>query len=73
MVPIHHAAPPTHAIVTRLLLPDDANLAGNVHGGTILQRMDEACVICAPLASCAPSSSGNAEPSWRHWFALETC
>jgi acyl-coenzyme A thioesterase 7 len=42
---------PTHAssdaVVARLLLPDDANPAGNVHGGTILRLMEEAGVICA--------------------------
>ena len=31
-------------VVARLMLPDDANLAGNVHGGTILQLL-----LCYPL------------------------
>ena len=36
-----------HAVVARLLLPDDANVAGNVHGGTILRLMEEAGMIAA--------------------------
>mmetsp|Transcript_19084 Transcript_19084/g.27964 ORF Transcript_19084/g.27964 Transcript_19084/m.27964 type:complete len:344 (+) Transcript_19084:33-1064(+) len=34
-------------VVARLLLPDDANPAGNVHGGTILQLMEQAGMIAA--------------------------
>lgn len=34
-----------HPIVARVLLPDDANPAGNVHGGTILRLMEEAGMI----------------------------
>jgi len=52
------------AVAARLLLPDDANPAGNVHGGTCLRLMEEAGMIAArrfllsnkkqesPLASC---------------------
>jgi len=34
-------------VVARVLLPDDANPAGNVHGGTILRLMEEAGMIAA--------------------------
>jgi acyl-coenzyme A thioesterase 7 len=34
-------------VVSRLLLPDDANPAGNVHGGTTLRLMEEAGMIAA--------------------------
>eukprot|EP00730_Choanoeca_flexa_P013292 TRINITY_DN5165_c0_g1_i1.p1 TRINITY_DN5165_c0_g1~~TRINITY_DN5165_c0_g1_i1.p1 ORF type:complete len:462 (+),score=133.30 TRINITY_DN5165_c0_g1_i1:108-1493(+) len=34
--------PPTSATITRLMLPDSANPAGNVHGGSILAMVDEA-------------------------------
>ena len=33
--------------VSCVMLPDDSNLAGNVHGGTILKRIEEAGVIIA--------------------------
>lgn len=36
-----------HPVVARMLLPDDANPAGNVHGGTILKLMEESGMICA--------------------------
>jgi acyl-coenzyme A thioesterase 7 len=29
------------------MLPDDANPAGNVHGGSILRLIDECSIICA--------------------------
>ena len=41
------AADDGNAVVARLLLPDDANPAGNVHGGTILRLMEEAGMIAA--------------------------
>ena len=34
-------------VVARVLLPDDANVAGNVHGGTTLKLMEEAGTIAA--------------------------
>lgn len=34
-------------VVARLLLPDDANPSGNVHGGTMLSMMEEAGMIVA--------------------------
>ena len=34
-------------VVARVLLPDDANPAGNVHGGTTLRIMEEAGMIAA--------------------------
>jgi acyl-coenzyme A thioesterase 7 len=40
-------APTLQPVVARLLLPDDANLSGNVHGGTILQLMEQAGMIAA--------------------------
>lgn len=33
--------------VSRIMMPDDANLAGNVHGGTILKMIEEAGAIIA--------------------------
>jgi acyl-coenzyme A thioesterase 7 len=39
--------PTSQPVVARLLLPDDANLSGNVHGGTILQLMEQAGMIAA--------------------------
>jgi len=37
----------SRTVVARLLLPDDANIAGNVHGGTTLKLMEEAGMIAA--------------------------
>lgn len=37
----------SNIVVARLLLPDDANIAGNVHGGTTLKLMEEAGMIAA--------------------------
>lgn len=34
-------------VLARLLMPDDANISGNVHGGTILQLMEQAGMIAA--------------------------
>jgi acyl-coenzyme A thioesterase 7 len=34
-------------VVARVLFPDDANVSGNVHGGTILQLMESAGMISA--------------------------
>ncbi len=33
--------------VCRFMVPDDANMSGNVHGGTILKMIEEAGVIIA--------------------------
>ena len=33
--------------VSRIMMPDDSNIAGNVHGGTILKLIEEAGVIIA--------------------------
>ena len=33
--------------VSHVMMPDDANIAGNVHGGTILKLIEEAGVIIA--------------------------
>ena len=46
-----------HAVVARLLLPDDANPAGNVHGGTILRLMEEAGMIAATRYLVSHSTS----------------
>eukprot|EP00038_Savillea_parva_P022636 m.38201 g.38201 ORF g.38201 m.38201 type:complete len:347 (+) comp5622_c0_seq2:338-1378(+) len=40
-------SPTFKTITTRLMLPDDANPAGNVHGGTILQLIEQAGYIAA--------------------------
>jgi len=39
--------------MTRLMTPDMANFAGNVHGGTILKLLDEAAFACASRYSKA--------------------
>ena len=36
-----------NAFTQRLMLPDDANVAGNVHGGTILKMIEQAGYIAA--------------------------
>ncbi|XP_059494040.1 cytosolic acyl coenzyme A thioester hydrolase isoform X5 [Stegostoma tigrinum] len=42
----HHCQIPGCSIqVSRIMRPDDANIAGNVHGGTILKMIEEAGVI----------------------------
>jgi acyl-coenzyme A thioesterase 7 len=33
--------------IAKIMLPDEANLAGNVHGGSILKLIEEAGLICA--------------------------
>lgn len=40
--PFDQGQPPSTAAVSRAMLPDAANPAGNVHGGTILSMVDEA-------------------------------
>ncbi|KAM4651703.1 cytosolic acyl coenzyme A thioester hydrolase isoform 5-T5 [Discoglossus pictus] len=41
-----HKVPPSSAIqISRIMRPDDANIAGNVHGGTILKMIEEAGAI----------------------------
>jgi len=51
---LHTTTPPPNncvqvvvPVVARILLPDDANPVGNVHGGTILQLMEQAGIIVA--------------------------
>eukprot|EP00047_Mylnosiga_fluctuans_P006569 m.247770 g.247770 ORF g.247770 m.247770 type:complete len:395 (+) comp15493_c0_seq1:173-1357(+) len=39
--------PPTAADISKIMLPDDANPAGNVHGGTILHLVDQAGFLAA--------------------------
>ena len=36
-----------HVVTSRVMLPDDANPAGNVHGGTILKMIEQAGYIAA--------------------------
>jgi acyl-CoA hydrolase len=43
--------------VARLCLPDDANVAGNVHGGTILHLMEEAGMITATRHMAAAAAA----------------
>mmetsp|Transcript_21722 Transcript_21722/g.45881 ORF Transcript_21722/g.45881 Transcript_21722/m.45881 type:complete len:366 (-) Transcript_21722:187-1284(-) len=51
------------SVIARLLLPDDANPAGNVHGGTTLKLMEEAGMIAATRymssSDAAKQSNGN--------------
>ena len=44
-------------VVARVLLPDDANPAGNVHGGTTLRIMEEAGMIAATRHMSAAAAS----------------
>jgi len=46
-------------VVARILLPDDANPAGNVHGGTILQLMEQAGIIVATRFVNNTNRNGN--------------
>ncbi|XP_020655626.2 cytosolic acyl coenzyme A thioester hydrolase isoform X1 [Pogona vitticeps] len=39
------SAPPRNIQISRIMRPDDANIAGNVHGGTILKMIEEAGAI----------------------------
>lgn len=45
-------------VVARLLLPDDANPVGNVHGGTTLKLMEEAGMIAVTRHMHSAASSG---------------
>eukprot|EP00794_Sanderia_malayensis_P015018 gene15018-16568_t len=51
--------------VCRVMVPDDANMAGNVHGGTLLKMIEEAGVIIA-TRHCNQGRSGDSQhvPSW---------
>lgn len=50
----------TPCVVARLLLPDDANPSGNVHGGTTLKLMEEAGMIAATRhMSATPAGKGS--------------
>ena len=46
--------------VCRLMHPDDANIAGNVHGGTILKLIEEGSFIIA-TRHCNKSGSGDSD------------
>lgn len=37
----------TQSVVARVMMPQDANIAGNVFGGTILKMVDEICYVAA--------------------------
>lgn len=37
----------SQAVVARVMMPQDANIAGNVFGGTILKMVDEICYVAA--------------------------
>mmetsp|Transcript_17844 Transcript_17844/g.33289 ORF Transcript_17844/g.33289 Transcript_17844/m.33289 type:complete len:367 (+) Transcript_17844:127-1227(+) len=56
-------APASSVVVARLFLPDDANIAGNVHGGTTLKLMEEAGMIAATrhmsTSEASKASDGN--------------
>lgn len=53
--------------VCRFMVPDDANMSGNVHGGTILKMIEEAGVIIA-TRHCNKEKQGN--PTVSSWAAL---
>ncbi|XP_060708016.1 cytosolic acyl coenzyme A thioester hydrolase isoform X1 [Hemiscyllium ocellatum] len=42
---LHCQSPGCSIQVSRIMRPDDANIAGNVHGGTILKMIEEAGII----------------------------
>mmetsp|Transcript_30711 Transcript_30711/g.74152 ORF Transcript_30711/g.74152 Transcript_30711/m.74152 type:complete len:360 (-) Transcript_30711:60-1139(-) len=48
-------------VVARVLLPDDANPAGNVHGGTTLKLMEEAGMIAATRHIVSSGGEANEE------------
>mmetsp|Transcript_10664 Transcript_10664/g.23576 ORF Transcript_10664/g.23576 Transcript_10664/m.23576 type:complete len:361 (-) Transcript_10664:88-1170(-) len=62
------ASTSSSVVVARLLLPDDANVAGNVHGGTTLKLMEEAGMIAATRLMA--SSEANKESEGRCVAAL---
>ena len=37
----------SRTVVARVMMPQDANIAGNVFGGTILKLVDEICYVVA--------------------------
>ncbi|XP_064642418.1 cytosolic acyl coenzyme A thioester hydrolase-like [Lineus longissimus] len=49
-------------VVSRVMLPDDANNAGNVHGGVILKLMEEAGVVIATRYCNRQAVSSKANP-----------
>jgi len=50
------------AELARMMLPSDANIAGNVHGGTIMQLMEEAAGVAAHRYFCQSHSSPRVVP-----------
>lgn len=51
--------------VCRVMMPDDANMSGNVHGGTILKMIEEAGVIIATRHCNNGKKDAKADiPSW---------
>lgn len=56
--------------ISRVMLPDDANPGGNVHGGTILKMIEEASWIAATKHCNPPSSASNGETKSGHHSAL---
>lgn len=49
--------------ISRVMLPDDANPGGNVHGGTILKMMEEAGWIAATKHCNVPTVTNGASTS----------
>ena len=50
--------------VCRIMKPDDANLAGNVHGGTTLKMIEEAGYIIATRHFNKFRDANSKEPKW---------
>lgn len=51
---------------SRIMRPDDANVAGNVHGGTILKMIEEAGAIIS-TRHCNSQDGVSAGPQGRFW------
>lgn len=58
---LSNAAARSCPVVARVLLPDDANPVGNVHGGTTLKLMEEAGMIAATRHIVSSGGEANEE------------
>lgn len=64
----------TTTTTTRLMLPDDANPAGNVHGGTILQLIEQAGFIAASRhCRVSAAAESSVEPRWCVLATVSEC
>ena len=59
--------------LTRLMLPDDANPAGNVHGGTILKLMEMSAYILANRHGNLPKLGTSKTPTTAVLASIASC